>query len=101
MLSRFNKGSKYVSEHVHGIKAMANELAIIISDLDDDDLVIHTINGLGDEYKEVVTSICTREKSMSFQELYDFLTDFESYLHRDEIKSQPFIAHSKECMSIF
>jgi hypothetical protein len=33
---------------------MVNELAIIIFALDDDDLVIHTINGLGDEYKEFV-----------------------------------------------
>jgi hypothetical protein len=60
---------------------MVNELAIIIFALDDDDLVIHTINGLGDEYKEVATSICTREKSVSFEELQDFLTGFESYLH--------------------
>lgn len=65
--------------------AMADELAIINSPLDDDDLVIHTMNDLGAEYKEVAASIRTREKSVSFEELHDLLTDFESYLHRDEI----------------
>lgn len=93
-LSRSNKGSKFVSEYLHGIKAIADELAIINSPLDDDDLVIHTMNVLGAEYKEVSASVRTREKSVSFEELHDLLADFESYLHRDEItqESPPIIA---------
>jgi hypothetical protein len=68
---------------------VADELAIINSPIDNDDLVIHTMNGLGSEYKEVAASIRTREKSLSFEELHDLLTDFESYLHRDEATENP------------
>lgn len=45
--SRFTKGSKPVVEYLHGIKALYDELAVINSPLDDIDLVIHTLNGLG------------------------------------------------------
>lgn len=87
-LSRSPKGSKSISEYLHGIKALADELAIINSPLDDVDLVIHTLNGLGAEYCEVTAALKTRENPIGFDDLHDLLADFESYLSREETVQQ-------------
>ncbi|CAJ2637895.1 unnamed protein product [Trifolium pratense] len=86
-LSRLNKGASPVSEYLNNVKAIADELAIINSPLDDIDLVIHTLNGLGTEYREITTAIRARENPISFDNLHDLLTDFETYLKRDEINN--------------
>lgn len=83
-LSRSTKGSKSISEYLHGIKALSDELAIINSPVDDMDLVIHTLNGLGNEYREVAAALRTRETSIGFDDLHDLLSDFEGYLKRHE-----------------
>ena len=86
-LSRSTKGSKNIAEYLQQIKSIADELAIINVAVDDDDLVIHTLNGLGPEYKEVSAALRTREHAISFDELHDMLSDFESYLQRNEASS--------------
>nr|KYP46588.1 hypothetical protein KK1_031818 [Cajanus cajan] len=83
-LTRYTKGSRSMTKYLHGIKSLADELAIINSPLDDVDLVIHTINGLGDEYKEVSAAIRTRENPIGFEELHDLLSDAENYHKRDD-----------------
>jgi len=83
-LTRITKGVSPISEYLHSIKATADELAIINSPLDDVDLVIHTLNGLGSEYREIATAIRTRENQISFDDLHDLLSDFENYLNREE-----------------
>lgn len=92
-LTRFKMGSKSISEYLQGIKALSDELAIINSPLDDVDLVIHTLNGLGTEYREVTAALRIRENPIGFDDLHDLLSDFESYLKRDEIVQEtPLIA---------
>ena len=76
-----------MTDYLHVIKSLANELAIINALLDNKDLIIHTLNGLGAEYKEVSTTLRTREKSFDFEELHDLLSNFESYLKRDDINN--------------
>jgi hypothetical protein len=84
-LTRFNKGASPITEYLTNVKAIADELAIINSPLDDIDLVIHTLNGLGTEYREITTAIRARENPISFENLHDLLTDFETNLKRDEV----------------
>ncbi|PNX95843.1 hypothetical protein L195_g019040, partial [Trifolium pratense] len=50
-LSRLNKGASPVSEYLNNVKAIADELAIINSPLDDIDLVIHTLNGKNESHR--------------------------------------------------
>lgn len=52
-LSRFTEASKPIFEYLNGIKLILNELTLVSSPLDDVDIVIHTSNGLGAEYREV------------------------------------------------
>lgn len=82
-LSRYTKGNNSMSEYLQGIKSLSYELAIITTPLDDVDLVIRTLNGLGLDYKEDSAALRTRENPVSFEELHDLLTYFENYLQRD------------------
>ncbi|KAH1159843.1 hypothetical protein GYH30_031544 [Glycine max] len=83
-LSCFIKGSKPIYEYLNGIKSISDELVVISSPLKDVDLVIHTLNGLDAEYREVTATLRTQENPISFDELHDLLADFENYLKRDE-----------------
>ncbi|KAI5397568.1 hypothetical protein KIW84_063402 [Lathyrus oleraceus] len=49
------------------------------------DNVIHTLNNLGPEYKEILTALHTRENPIGFEELHDLLQDYETYLTRDDV----------------
>ena len=82
-LSRSSKGSQTITAYLQGIKSVSDELAIIDCPVDDLDLVIHTLNGLGSEFKEIAAVIRTHETPITFDELHDLLHDFETYLHRD------------------
>jgi len=80
-------------EYLHGIKALSDELAIINSPLNDDDIVIHTLNGLDTEYHEIIAALRARENPIGFDDLHDVLSDFENYLKRDEMpQDTPIIA---------
>ncbi|RRT61315.1 hypothetical protein B296_00029542 [Ensete ventricosum] len=57
---------------------------LIGHNLSDDEIVVHTLNGLGVEYKELVAAIRARDPSLSFEELYDKLTDYETHLKRED-----------------
>lgn len=93
-LTRYNKGSKSVTEYLHGIKALSDELAVINSPLDDIDLVIHSLNGLGPEYKEISAALRARENPIGFEELHDLLQDYETHLTRDDVTPPVTSAHA-------
>ncbi|RDX82048.1 hypothetical protein CR513_37212, partial [Mucuna pruriens] len=70
--------------YLHDIESLVDELAITNSPFDGVDLVIHTLNGLGPEYKEVVASTRTRKNPINFEEMHGLFTDLENYLTMDE-----------------
>lgn len=82
-LSCLTKGSKHIAEYLNGIKSISNEL-VISSPLDDVDMVIHTLNGFGAEYREVFAALRTQKNSIGFEDFYDLHADFENYLKRDK-----------------
>ena len=86
-LSRSFKGNQSMAQYLHGIKVIVDELSMIHCQTDDDDIVIHTLNGLGSEFREVSTTIRVRENPISFEELHDLLIDYETYLNRDTASS--------------
>lgn len=46
-LSHHTKGTIFVTEFLQGIKSIANELANVITSMDDVNLVIHTLDDIG------------------------------------------------------
>ncbi|XP_019420737.1 PREDICTED: uncharacterized protein LOC109330925 [Lupinus angustifolius] len=75
--------AKVHNSYLQVVKAIANELSIINHPLDNIDLVIHTLNGLSSDYKEISATLCSRETPISYSELHEKVMDFESILHRD------------------
>ena len=80
-------GTRTVTEFLHGIKVIADELAIINHPILDDDLTLYILNGLGPEFREIAAPICARETSLKFKEIHDLLVGHESYLLRLENQS--------------
>jgi hypothetical protein len=87
-ISTFAKGTQSMAVFLQGIKAISDELSIIDNPLDNTDLVIHTLNGLGSEYKEISAALRSRETPIEFAELHEKLMDFETLMQRDNSASQ-------------
>jgi hypothetical protein len=71
-----------MAKYLQGIKAISDELSIIDHPLDETDLVIHTLNGLTNEYREISAALRSRESPIVFSELHEKLMDFETIHHR-------------------
>lgn len=46
--------------------------------------MVHIINGVCKDFKGITTGVCTRETTISFNELYEKLVDYEAVLKRKE-----------------
>jgi hypothetical protein len=79
-LTLSNRGSRTVTEFLHGIKVIADELAIIDHPVSDDDLTLYILNRLGIEFREIAAPIRARETSLKCEEIHDLLVSHESYL---------------------
>ena len=72
-LTLIQRGSRTVSEFLHAVKVIADELSLIDAPVSDDDLTLYVLNGLGSEFRDMVAPIRTRETALSFAELHDLL----------------------------
>ncbi|XP_019460073.1 PREDICTED: uncharacterized protein LOC109359833 [Lupinus angustifolius] len=96
-ITTFSKSTQSMATYLQGIKAIADELSIIDHPLDNTDLVIHTLNGLSSDYKEIFAALYSRETPINYAELHEKLMDFESILHRD-INNEPLVATANAAM---
>ena len=67
------------------MRSIADDLALAQSPVTDEDLMIHIINQLGDDFKTVVAAIKVQENPITYSELYDKLVDFERLLKETTI----------------
>lgn len=81
-ISNFKKGNQSMTTYLQGIKTISDELSIIDHPLDEIDLVIHTLNGLSAEYREISVALRSRESPVAFAELHEKLMDFETIHHQ-------------------
>lgn len=78
------RSSRSITEFLHAIKIIANELSIIDHPISDDDLTLYILNELGPEFREIAAPIRARETSLKFEELHDLLVGHENYIRRME-----------------
>ena len=71
-----------ISDYLQHIKVIIDDLTLIGHSLCDEEVVIHTLNGLDTDYKELAAAIRARDSPISFEDLYDKLTDYEMSLKR-------------------
>ena len=70
--------SMNINDYHMKVKKIADALASIGSQVEDDDLVsVLTLNGLGKDYAQFWTSISVREKFLDFEELIALLISEE------------------------
>ena len=62
------------------MRTIADELALAQSPVSDEDLIVHILAQLGDDYTSISVAIKVRENPLSYPELFDKLVDFERTL---------------------
>ncbi|KAF5754429.1 putative transcription factor interactor and regulator CCHC(Zn) family [Helianthus annuus] len=79
-LAKNPKGSRPMAEFLHDMKTIADELALARSPVTIEDLTVHIINQLGDDYANVAAALKMRDTSLTFPDLFDKLVDHEREL---------------------
>jgi hypothetical protein len=69
------------------MKCRADELTILGAPMDEDDLTDKILDGLGDDYKELIHAVQARDTMIMFDELHEKLLNFEASLQG--AKSEP------------
>ena len=89
-LSSITKVDSNVCDYLRSILSIADDLALIGHYVDNLDLVIVALNGLGPAYREFCASICTRDTPLLFDELFEKLVDYEIFLQWEERQQSSF-----------
>lgn len=76
-LHQLKKGADTMSEFLLKAKSIADQLAMALKPIDDDDLVLYILGGLGSEYGPFVTSTTTREAHIRLSDLHGLLLSEE------------------------
>ena len=79
------KGVESISEFLQKLKAKTDELALLGSPFDTDDLTDKILEAVGDDYKELARAIQARDTPISFEELHEKLLNFEASLNSPKI----------------
>lgn len=79
-LTTTKKGAMAISEYVAKMRGLGDEMAAAGKPLDDEEMVAHILNGLGQEYNSLVSSLMTRVEPILLTELYSQLLSFETRL---------------------
>ncbi|ESR41588.1 hypothetical protein CICLE_v10013678mg, partial [Citrus x clementina] len=77
-----------IADYLNNLLSIADELTLFDSPIIDDDISVQMVNNIGKELKEIIGGARTRETSVTFDELYDKLVDFQEYLKRDVTLAQ-------------
>lgn len=87
-LTLIQRGSWSITEYLHAVKTLTDEIAVIDHPILDDDLTLYVLNRLGSDFREIAAPIHARESSLSFEELHDLLVGHDVYLHLLEAATQ-------------
>ena len=90
-LTLIQRGTRSITEYLHAVKALADEIAIIDHPISDDDLTLYVLNGLGPDFREIAAPIRARESSLAFEELHDLLVGHDAYMRRLEAATQQLV----------
>lgn len=86
-LTLTTKGNQSVAAYIGTLKSIADELAIVGARIDDVDLVIHSLNGVGPKFKELFAAIRAQEFPIIFEEFHDKFTEYENFLKCQEVNN--------------
>ncbi|KAM0005355.1 putative RNA-directed DNA polymerase [Helianthus debilis subsp. tardiflorus] len=79
-LAKNPRGSRSITEFLNDMKSIFDELALTQSPIPEEDLVVHVMNQLGDDYANLVAAFKTRDTTIAFTDLFEKLLDHERTL---------------------
>ncbi|KAI3453622.1 hypothetical protein Pfo_010285 [Paulownia fortunei] len=88
-LSNLHKGNATMTEYMHGVKSIVDNLTLMNAAPDPDELVLHIPHGLRSEYNRLSDVVRARETFITFDELHKKLITRESQLQ--SVPSQSFL----------
>ncbi|GFP98734.1 hypothetical protein PHJA_002017300 [Phtheirospermum japonicum] len=91
-LAKNPKGGKTVTEFLHEMRAITDDLALAQNPIFEEDLVVHVITQLADEFNPIVAALRVRETPIAFSELPDILTYFERLMKENDVAHQSLLA---------
>ncbi|XP_057948282.1 uncharacterized protein LOC131143944 [Malania oleifera] len=91
-LTLIHRESRLVSEYLHAIKVLVDELVVIESPISVDDITLYVLNGFGPEYREIAAPIWAHKTSLTFEKLHDMLVGYESYLQCVDVSNVVLVA---------
>lgn len=74
-----------VDSYFQRINAIVNKLAAVSIDVEQEDLVIYTVNGLPTAYDMFKTSLRTRSSPVTFEELHILLRNEEKTINKNSV----------------
>ncbi|CAL1361421.1 unnamed protein product [Linum trigynum] len=77
-LGRETQGNRSVSVYLQAQRTTAAELALINAPVTDEDLILHILRGLREEYDQLSAAIRARDTPIAIEDLHDRLVDFEA-----------------------
>lgn len=83
---------------MQAIKVLIDDLAMVSHPLSGGEVVVHTLNGLTSDYKELSVALRARETVPSFDDLHDKHLDHETFLKHEDAKQgiSPITAHAHQ-----
>ncbi|KAJ0496349.1 putative RNA-directed DNA polymerase [Helianthus annuus] len=79
-LAKNPRSSRTITEFLNDMKSIFDELALTQSLIPEEDLVVHVMNQLGDDYANLVAALKTRDTTIAFPDLFEKLLDHERTL---------------------
>ncbi|KAF5774956.1 hypothetical protein HanRHA438_Chr13g0616971 [Helianthus annuus] len=79
-LAKNPKGNRSMVEFLNGMCSIADDLALVQSPVHEEDLLVHILSQLGEEYSQLNAALKTRQHSITYPELFDMLFDYERSL---------------------
>ncbi|KAL4571389.1 hypothetical protein LXL04_018148 [Taraxacum kok-saghyz] len=78
------KGTRPVAEFLHEMKSIADDLALAQSPVQEEDLIVHILGQLGDDYAHIAATLKVRDTTITFPDLFDKLVDHERTLKANQ-----------------
>jgi len=97
-VSNMKKGSQTISAYFQKAQGLSHLLVAVGKPIEASELVSHILAGLGAEYDPLVTSVTTRQDSISLNDLYGFMLSYELRLeqHKSALEINISIANTAQ-----
>nr|KAJ0208302.1 hypothetical protein LSAT_V11C500255750 [Lactuca sativa] len=74
------KGTRSIMEFLHDMKNIADDLALAQSPVDEEDLVVHILSQLGEDYNNITTALKFHDTAITYPDLFEKLLDHKRTL---------------------